>query len=114
MHKSILRLFENINIKHCNIIKSRKTNLRLIENIAIQVPTDTMSIRKGIFFHVSRFLEKMIFQLMFEKLLCEFANFRSVGKLFQTIGVRYDKSILPEHVFLKECFCFKTEDLVFA
>ena len=112
MHQSILRLFENINIKHYNIIKSRKTNLRLIENIAIQAPTDTMSIRKGIFFHVSRFLEKMIFQLMFEKLLCEFANFRSVGKLFQTI--RYDKSISPEHVFFKGCFCFKAEDLVFA
>ena len=48
------------------------------------------------------------------KLLSEFANFRSVGKLFQTTGVRYDKSFWPEHVFLKGCFSFKTEDLVFA
>ena len=62
--QSILRLFENINIKH-NIMNSRKTNLRLIENITVQVP-NTASISKGILFHVSKFLEKMIFQLMFE------------------------------------------------
>ena len=63
--QSILRLFENINIKHYNIMNSRKTNLRLIENITVQVP-NTASISKGILFHVSKFLEKMIFQLMFE------------------------------------------------
>ena len=42
------------------------------------------------------------------------SKFRSVGKLFQTIGVRWDKFFWPEHVFLKWCFSFKTEDLVFA
>ena len=46
-------------------MNSRKTNLRLIENITVQV-SNTMSISKGILFHVSKFLEKMIFQLMFE------------------------------------------------
>ena len=46
-------------------MNSRKTNLRLIENITVQVP-NTASISKYILFHVSKFLEKMIFQLMFE------------------------------------------------
>ena len=45
-------------------MKIRKTNLRLIENI-IQVPNVAL-ISKGILLHVSKFLEKMIFQLMFE------------------------------------------------
>ena len=44
---------------------TRKTNLRLIENITIQVP-NTALISKGILLHVSLFLEKMIFQLTFE------------------------------------------------
>ena len=48
------------------------------------------------------------------KLLSEFANFRSVCKLFRTIGGKYDKFFWSEHVFLKGCFSFKTEDLVFA
>ena len=46
-------------------MNSRKTNLRLIENITVQVP-NTASISKGILLHVSKILEKMIFQLMFE------------------------------------------------
>ena len=46
-------------------MNSRKTNLRLIENITVQVP-NTAPISKGIFFQVSQFLEKMILQLMFE------------------------------------------------
>ena len=46
-------------------MNSRKTNLRIIENIAVQVP-NAVSIRKGILFHVCKFLEKMPFQLMFE------------------------------------------------
>ena len=46
-------------------MNSRKTNLRLIENITVQVP-NTASISKGILLHVSKFFEKMIFQLMFE------------------------------------------------
>ena len=90
-------------------MNSRKTNSRLIENITVQVP-NTASINKSIFF-VS--WKKWSFNLHL-KLLSEFANFRSVGKLFQTIGVRYDKFFWPEHVFLKGCFSFKTEDLVFA
>ena len=60
-----MRLSENTNIKHYNIMNSRKTKLRLIENITIQIP-NTASISKGILLHVSKFLEKMIFQLMFE------------------------------------------------
>ena len=90
-------------------MNSRKTNSRLIENITVQVP-NTASINKSILF-VS--WKKWSFNLHL-KLLSEFANFRSVGKLFQTIGVRYDKFFWPEHVFLKGCFSFKTEDLVFA
>ena len=46
-------------------MNSRKTNLRLIENITVQDP-NTVSISKGILSHVSEFFEKMIFQLMFE------------------------------------------------
>ena len=47
-------------MKLCNILNSRKANLRLIENITIQVP-NTASISKGILLHVSKFLAKMIF-----------------------------------------------------
>ena len=46
-------------------MSSRKTNFKLIESIPGQVP-NTASIRKRILFHVSKFLEKIIFQLMFE------------------------------------------------
>ena len=46
-------------------MSSRKTNFKLIESIPGQVP-NTASIRKRILFHVSQFLEKIIFQLMFE------------------------------------------------
>ena len=54
----------------------------------VEVP-HMASISKDILFHVSKFLEKMIFQLMFEIIyLREFINFSSAGKLFQTIGVR--------------------------
>ena len=53
-------------------MNSRKTNLRLIKNIAVQLPY-TASVSKGILFHVSKFLEKMIFQLTFEiiKWICQ-------------------------------------------
>ena len=46
-------------------MNSAKTNLKLIENITVQVP-NTTSISKDILFNVSKFLEKMVFQLMFE------------------------------------------------
>ena len=46
-------------------MNSRKTNWELIENITVEVP-NTASISKDTLFHVSRFLEKMVFQLMFE------------------------------------------------
>ena len=59
-------LSENIIVKHYNIMNSKNTNLTLIENITVQVP-NTASVSKDILFHVSKFLEKMIFQLMFEK-----------------------------------------------
>ena len=54
-----------MNIIHYNIMNSRKTNLRLTENISVQVP-NTASISKGILVHVSKFLEKLIFPPMFE------------------------------------------------
>ena len=38
-------------------MNSRKTNLRLIENITVQVP-NTASTSKDILLHVSKFLEK--------------------------------------------------------
>ena len=46
-------------------MNTRKTNLKLIENITVEVP-NTASISKDIMFHVSKFLEKMVFQFMFE------------------------------------------------
>ena len=46
-------------------MNSRKTNLKLIESMRVQVP-NTASISKDILFHVSKFIEKMIFQLIFE------------------------------------------------
>ena len=46
-------------------MNSRKADLKLIENITFEVP-NTASISKDILFHVSKFLEKMVFQLMFE------------------------------------------------
>ena len=52
----MLRLFENINIKNYNM-SSRKTNLKLIENITVEVP-NTVSISKDILFHVFEFLKK--------------------------------------------------------
>ena len=61
----MLRLFENINIKNYNIMSSRKTNLKLIENITVEVP-NTVSLSKDILFHVSKFLEKLVFHFMFE------------------------------------------------
>ena len=45
-------------------MNSRKANLTLIENITAQV-SNTASMSKDILLHVSKFLEKMIFQLMF-------------------------------------------------
>ena len=39
-------------------MNAKKTNLKLIENITVQVP-NTTSINKDILFHISKFLEKM-------------------------------------------------------
>ena len=46
-------------------MNSTKTNLRLIEKIIVLV-SNTASIKQKYYVHVSEFLEKMIFQLMFE------------------------------------------------
>ena len=54
-------------------MNSKKTNLKLIEKISVQVP-NTASIRKDIFFHVSKFLVKMIFQLTFGVRYTKFRN----------------------------------------
>ena len=89
-------------------MNSTKTNLRLIEKITVLV-SNTASISKNIMFMFLSFLKKWSFNLCL-KLLSEFVNFSSVGKLFHTIDVLYDKFFWPEHVFLKGCFSFKTED----
>ena len=101
------------NIKDYNIMNCRKTNLKLIENISVQVP-NTTSISKDIFFHVSKFLEKVIFQLVFE-----------IMKWFRQLQVRRQTALnywcqigliffWLEHMFLKGCLSCKTEDLVTA
>ena len=59
----------NVNTKHYNM-NSRKTNLKLIENITgyildIEVP-NMASISKNILFSVFMILEKMFFQLIIE------------------------------------------------
>ena len=46
-------------------MNSRKTNLKSIENITVQV-SNTVPIIIDVLSHVSKFLEKMIFQLIFE------------------------------------------------
>ena len=89
-------------------MNSTKINLRLIEKITVQV-SNTASISKNILFMFLSFLKIWSFNLCL-KLLSEFVNFSSVGKLFHTIDVLYDKFFWPEHVFLKACFSFKTED----
>ena len=48
-------------------MNSRMANLKLIENMTVQV-RNTAPISKDILFHVFRFLKKMVFQLMFETL----------------------------------------------
>ena len=82
----ILRLFENMNIKHCNIMNSRKTKRKLIENITAEVPNTASMSQVSCSMFLS-FLKKWSFNFDL-KLLIEFASFRSFGKLFQTIGVR--------------------------
>ena len=46
-------------------MNSRTTNLKLIRNITIEV-ANMASVGKNILFYVSTFLEKVVFQLMFE------------------------------------------------
>ena len=46
-------------------MNSRKTKRKLIENITVEVP-NTASMSQDILFHVFKFLEKMVFQLLFE------------------------------------------------
>ena len=94
-------------------MNSRKTNWKLIEKNYIwdSMFLSLKFILKFILCHVS--FKKWSFNLRM-KLLREIANFRSVDKLFQIIGVRYEQFFWPEHMFLKRCFSFKTKDLVFA
>ena len=64
-------------------------------------------------FHVSKFLEKMVFWFMFEiiKWIRQLQVRRqNVPNYWHQIG----NFFWPEHVFLKGCFSFKIEDLVFA
>ena len=46
-------------------MNSRKINGKLNENITVEV-VNTASISKDVLFHVSKFFEKMVFQLIFE------------------------------------------------
>ena len=46
-------------------MNSRTTNLKLIRNITIEV-ANMASVGKNILFYVSKFLEKVVFQLMLE------------------------------------------------
>ena len=80
-------------------MNSRKTNLRLIENITVQA-ANTASISKDILFHISKFLEKMIFELCLKLL----RKFTSVGILFRTTGVRYYIyiSYLYIHIYVRK------------
>ena len=57
------------------------------------------------------FLKKWSFNLCL-KLLSELDNFSLIGKLFRTIGVRWDKNFWPEQAFFKGYFSFTTEDLI--
>ena len=54
-------------------MNSKKTNLKSIEKISVQFP-NTASISKDIFFLVSKFLVKMIFQLTFGVRYTKFRN----------------------------------------
>ena len=107
----ILRLFENINIKH-NIMNNRITNWKLIENITVEVP-NTASISKDILFHVSKFVEMMVFQLMF-RIIKWIRQLQVRRQTVPNYWCQTGQFFWPEHMFLKGCFSFKTEDLVFA
>ena len=54
--------FREKKIEHKIIIGRRR---QLIESIEVEV-TYMASVSKDVFFHVSKFLEKMVFQLIFE------------------------------------------------
>ena len=94
----ILRLFDNINIKHYNIMNSRKTNWKLIENITVEVPIIWCQRCNDTLFHVSKFLEKMVFQLTFEiiKWICQLqGRQQTVPNYWHQIGHIF----WPEHMF---------------
>ena len=75
--------------------------LKLIENITVEIP-NTASISKDILFHVSEFLEKIVFQLMFE-IIKWISN---CSKLLVSDTINFFEQ--------NTCFSFKTEVLVFA
>ena len=76
----------------------------------VEVP-NTAPISKDISFHVSKFPEKMVFQIMFE-IVMWIRQLQPAGKLFQTIGVKYGNFFDKYSKFLEGCFSFETEDLV--
>ena len=72
------------------------------------------SITKDILFYVFKFLEKMVFQLMFEiiKWIQQLQVYQeTVSNYWYQIGQFF---FCPEHLFLIGCSSFKTEDLVFT
>ena len=84
----------------------------LIENITVEV-SNTASISKDIFFHVSEFLDIMAFQLMFE-IIKWIRQLQIRRQTFPNYWCQIGQIFWPEHGFLIVCFSFKTEDLVFA
>ena len=88
-------------------MNSRKTSIN--RNTA----PNTASINKDILFHVSKFLEIIVFQLMFE-ILKWIWQLQVLWQTAPNYWCQIGQFFLPEQVFLIGCFSFKTEDLVFA
>ena len=99
-------------------MNSRKTNLKLIENITgyildTEVP-NMASISKNVLFCVFKILEKMVFQLIFE-FIRWIGQLQICRKTVQNYCCHiWQMFFWPKHFFLKLCFNFKIEDLVFA
>ena len=93
-------------------MSSRKTNLKLIENITVVVP-NTVSLSKDILFHVSKFLEKLVFHFMFE-VIKWIRQLQVRRETVPNYWCQMQQLFWLEYVFLKERFSFKTEDLLFA
>ena len=102
---------------HNYVTKIKISLVETFQNIKQQFEIDvdvtpTALIRKNIWLLVFQFFEKVFFSNLLETLRVS-DNFKHVGKLFQTVGVKQDNVFWSEHVLLDGCFSFKTEDFVF-